>query len=1464
MKGIKSFFTPKGNNKEKDIISIDDNSSNSNENSSSSSNTNITIIDDDNDKSNKKDDINKPIHPLFQKGGTSVKKEATTTSRKSSMDMKTAKVNATTATSTASTTTSSSITNSSRAKRSCSKSDIVINVVDDDDDDDEFEDPFECLDDDDDDVVEEKPKKQLKVKENKDNSTGININILINQSSSSSTTSSSFVITTSSLLIIVTIPSKCPKEFFMSAEEKQRQKDKENEEIEKMKGLEMEIKFKKELKENAKKFEVKGSSNVNSFFMSNTYNNKNKSNSINLVDDDIIVDIVDDYCPYLIPKSVGLPSISDYLERNNDVSNNIVWREKVPDVIEIDKTIDSNCVDLVSLSPKIYVDLNVDIKVSPYHVIEPVGHNDYRNLWSHFLAFNERKAHDDSSFTPVYHDNSPAMFEPQNTSQVIGNRRCVKFFLKWLEYLAGKRRAGKKKRKSRTRRSIDDDDLEEISKVMVVIGPSGSGKTSTVYACAKEVGYKVIEINASQDRSGTGIRKLFSEAAQSHGVGIDTGSSHELNLILFDDADLVFDEDAHMHSAMKDLLKNSKCPVIITTETPLPFLNSIPHEKIILQKLNSPEISIMLKNALTATQLPSPVPNDILSLLGILSNGDSRASLTCVQLMMSALSHQSIQSCTFSSFMDWIHEADVDFARFDNINNLMSSILKKDDIPAYTSDKVREVANVITPIITSSEPRKGLMAGGFLITISGKHFLQHQISNHYKTSNGAMSVSVYMGDILCDSVVMSDTEIVMRAPVAPRPGVYPIVIKITDGLVSDTRVRCVTSDLCGIAGGWILLESKRKLITSHFPVKKTSISSAPSKRGKRKSFSPEEDPIEEFDDDDDDDFVDLPKKAQSNKKRIKKKENKVVESDDDFVDNDIKTNKRTKRIIDDDDVDFESNTVHDNKGAQSSPIEVTVKLNEIEATEEKIYKCMVTVCSRLQKHKLSGPFRFPVSEEEAPGYFDLVTKPMDISTIEQSLSQNLYYSSNEADISGFVDDIKQMWINCKIYNKANSDIVIVADILNDFFEKEMIAAFKALANEDSSIIVTDKSITLREKKVFNVFEDTADTNSDNVEELPVIDNKSIKEALNTAFLSRSQIMHMSMSPTRDAGLEFENEGLVPVHVINQDNCMGCLKALEETWRLRDSLSSAELLATCASNLASNLIEDDDYLDYLDYRTPQQLSITSAEVMKLSSNMLQSSAMAALKDASTNADSNLFLRYLTDDAVTRNADFKLSNENGIEMTNTVGTSEVIAIVDDIDDNCLKKEKSRKSPKIADSDDEEVNFDNDDDDDDDDEEEEEEDDVNVNNSSDDDNSIKCWYDLGKELGNTYIRYSVRKQAYINFVTNILCATETGFCDYSIFKFSKNMKKNSLSPVMALDIIPIVARMLHSEAMHYEEKNLNSRYGDVQRTRRGARNNSKYNYVSNATQLPESTLSSLLEFGFISSPREVGYAGDKPQWM
>lgn len=58
-------------------------------------------------------------------------------------------------------------------------------------------------------------------------------------------------------------------------------------------------------------------------------------------------------------------------------------------------------------------------------------------------------------------------------------------------------------------------DREDISNVMIIQGSSGSGKSTSVYECANKLGFKVIEVNASQARNGTLIKKMISEAAQS-------------------------------------------------------------------------------------------------------------------------------------------------------------------------------------------------------------------------------------------------------------------------------------------------------------------------------------------------------------------------------------------------------------------------------------------------------------------------------------------------------------------------------------------------------------------------------------------------------------------------------------------------------------------------------------------------------------------------------------------------------------------------------------------------------------------------------------------------------------------------------------------------------------------------------------------------------------------------------------
>lgn len=87
---------------------------------------------------------------------------------------------------------------------------------------------------------------------------------------------------------------------------------------------------------------------------------------------------------------------------------------------------------------------------------------------------------------------------------------------------------------------------------MVLQGPSGSGKSAAVHEAARALGFKVIEVNAGQARSGPTVKKLIAEAAQSAHImdnfGTSAGGSGagasaktglpgatDMNLILFDE-----------------------------------------------------------------------------------------------------------------------------------------------------------------------------------------------------------------------------------------------------------------------------------------------------------------------------------------------------------------------------------------------------------------------------------------------------------------------------------------------------------------------------------------------------------------------------------------------------------------------------------------------------------------------------------------------------------------------------------------------------------------------------------------------------------------------------------------------------------------------------------------------------------------------------------------------------------------
>jgi trimeric autotransporter adhesin len=175
----------------------------------------------------------------------------------------------------------------------------------------------------------------------------------------------------------------------------------------------------------------------------------------------------------------------------------------------------------------------------------------------------------------------------------------------------------------------DQDGAEQLSNMALLYGCNGVGKTSAVYTCAAALGFEVIEVNASQQRSGAAIKKLFSEAAQSQtisrtlvaaaapqesdsaGTGavvdltnlvVSSSSKHskgsskkskksskrsskskeketaaaaqqhaavranKLSIILFDETDVVCEaDDGGFLSALKELRATAKCPVVLTT-----------------------------------------------------------------------------------------------------------------------------------------------------------------------------------------------------------------------------------------------------------------------------------------------------------------------------------------------------------------------------------------------------------------------------------------------------------------------------------------------------------------------------------------------------------------------------------------------------------------------------------------------------------------------------------------------------------------------------------------------------------------------------------------------------------------------------------------------------------------------------------------------------------------------------------
>lgn len=100
-------------------------------------------------------------------------------------------------------------------------------------------------------------------------------------------------------------------------------------------------------------------------------------------------------------------------------------------------------------------------------------------------------------------------------------------------------------------------------------------------------------------------------------------------------------------------------------------------------------------------------------------------------------------------------------------------------------------------------------------------------------------------------------------------------------------------------------------------------------------------------------------------------------------------------------------------------------------TADLMRRCS-TILRKLMSHEFSWPFNQPVDvvKLNLPDYRQIITKPMDLGTIESKLHDKVYSSPLE-----FAEDVRLTFANAMKYNPKEQDAHIMAAVLCQLFER---------------------------------------------------------------------------------------------------------------------------------------------------------------------------------------------------------------------------------------------------------------------------------------------------------------------------------------------------------------------------------------------------------------------------------------------
>jgi replication factor C large subunit len=203
-------------------------------------------------------------------------------------------------------------------------------------------------------------------------------------------------------------------------------------------------------------------------------------------------------------------------------------------------------------------------------------------------------------------------YRPSKISQVVGNKEAVTEFLAWIE-------TWRKGRPSK--------------KAALLYGPPGAGKTSLVHAFAKENGWEVIELNASDFRTREVIERVVGAAST---LGSITGATGRI--ILVDEVDGIdVRADTGAVQALTRLIGETRVPIVLVANDPWdPKLAALREmcQLIQFRRIPKPTVASVIKKIAMSEGLK--ISEDKIKEIAEKSGGDLRSALNDLQIAAAA------------------------------------------------------------------------------------------------------------------------------------------------------------------------------------------------------------------------------------------------------------------------------------------------------------------------------------------------------------------------------------------------------------------------------------------------------------------------------------------------------------------------------------------------------------------------------------------------------------------------------------------------------------------------------------------------------------------------------------------------------------------------------------------------------------------------------------------------------------